>query len=493
MKKIQIATLAALGIAALQFAGCGTTEATTTTQPVSKSATYVSNAGTIETDEYRLEKSVPDMVAIGDDVTYTYKLTAKTALAAATLKDSVPSAASFVSGAPAGAVSNSGSDITWSVGKLAANETKTATVTLKANSVGTLTNCATVLVTPAACTTVTVGQPLLQIVKTVPQEGYLVGDTVPFTVTVKNNGTYVAKGVVVTDKLPAGLTAVDGQALSFSVGDLAPNESKSFTVAAKATAKGKFCNGVSVAATNAKGGSAEACVVIRQPGLNVLKTGTKEQIIGKVADYTIKVENTGDVDLTNVVLVDTAPAATQVRGASNGGTVSGNTVSWTIASLPAGKSQEVTVSLISKTPGTHCNDVTATAGALSSKSQACTNWIGRGAILLEVVDEPDALLVGETTTYTIKITNQGTVDITNISLIGKMPTELDATAVSDAGTISGKNVTFPIFGPLAPGATKTLTISAKAVKAGDGRLAIELKSSLNDGKPVNETESTNVY
>lgn len=59
------------------------------------------------------------------------------------------------------------------------------------------------------------------------------------------------------------------------------------------------------------------------PGVELLKVGTKEQFLGKAADYTITVSNTGDTKLTNLVITDTAPAATRIVTAA-GATVAGN-------------------------------------------------------------------------------------------------------------------------------------------------------------------------
>jgi uncharacterized repeat protein (TIGR01451 family) len=66
-------------------------------------------------------------------------------------------------------------------------------------------------------------------------------------------------------------------------------------------------------------------------GLKVENTGTKEQILGRNADYEIVVSNTGDTTLGNVVVSDTARGTAIV--AAPGATLSGNKATWTIAEL----------------------------------------------------------------------------------------------------------------------------------------------------------------
>jgi hypothetical protein len=114
-------------------------------------------------------------------------------------------------------------------------------------------------------------------------------------------------------------------------------------------------------------------------------------------------------------------------------------------------------------------------------------------VLVEVVDDPDPIQVGESSTYTIKVTNQsstGIVDELNIKAL--FPAETTPTTASGNGTISGKTVTFPTVATLAPKASVTYTISAKAVGAGDARLRVEVTTRSRQN-PIEENESTTIY
>ena len=119
-------------------------------------------------------------------------------------------------------------------------------------------------------------------------------------------------------------------------------------------------NAASVATSNAGSAKDDACTVVVAPGLAVTKAGTKEQFLGRVANYDIVVSNTGDTTLTSVSVTDTAPAATRIVKAE-GASVSGNTATWNLSELKAGEKKAYAVSLTSMTPGTHCNGVAASA------------------------------------------------------------------------------------------------------------------------------------
>ena len=143
-----------------------------------------------------------------------------------------------------------------------------------------------------------------------------------------------------------------------------------------------------------------------------------------------------------MVISDTAPAETSMVAAP-GATLSGNQATWTFAELKPGAKVTQTVKLTSKVAGNHCNQVTVSVGGgVRDTATACTLWKGIAAVLLEVVDDPDPIEVGENTTYTIRVTNQGFADIHNVKLNVSFDDQV-APVSSAQGTVSGRAVTFP--------------------------------------------------
>ena len=118
--------------------------------------------------------------------------------------------------------------------------------------------------------------------------------------------------------------------------------------------------------------------------------------------------------------------------------------------------------------------------------------IGVSALLLEKADNPDPIQVGETTTYTVKVTNQGTADDTNVKMVVEFPAEIDPVSASNGGVVSGKKVTFPAYPRLAPKAAFEYTITAKGVKVGDARVNF-IRTSDGIPAPTSAEESTRVY
>lgn len=435
-----------------------------------------------------LTKAMPAEASLGAEFVSELTLAAQACAANVVLRDTIPAGASYVRSEPAAAVEEG--QLVWKLGNLDAGQTVKAKVWFKAEKEGQIVNCATVAADPRVCAATFVGKPVISIDKSGPETA-LLGADVTYNIVVKNSGTSVAKNVVVTDPVPSGMSHSSGKGeLSFELGDLAPGQSKPLAVTFKANQRGKVCNTATANSSNAGKVSDDACTVVLVPGLKVEKTGTKEQILGRNADYQIVVSNTGDTTLNNVVVADTAPAETTIVTAP-GAVVSGNKATWTLAELKAGAKVTETVKLTSKVAGNHCNTVTASSGPLSDTAKACTLWKGIAAVLLEVVDDPDPVQVGETTTYTIKVTNQGFADIHNVKVV--YTSDEETTPVSSAqGSVSGKTVNFAAVASLAPKQVITYTITVKGAAVGDSRNKValtcdELKT------PVEEEESTTVY
>jgi len=436
----------------------------------------------------RLAKSMPAEASLGGEFMAELTITASGCAANVVVRDTVPAGASYVRSEPAATVE--GNELVWKIGNMDAGQTIKGKVWFKAEKEGTLVNCASVSADPRVCGATFVGKPALAIEKTGPETATL-GSDVTYNIVVKNTGTAIARGVVVTDPVPTGMSHSSGKSeLSFDVGDIAPGQSRPLAVTFKANQRGKVCNTATANSSNAGKVSDDACTVVMVPGLKVEKTGTKEQILGRNADYVITVSNTGDTTLNNVVVSDTAPAETSIVAAP-GATLSGNRATWTIAELKPGAKVTQTLKLTSKVAGNHCNKVTASVGSLSDAAQACTLWKGIAAILLEAVDDPDPIQVGENTTYTIRVTNQGFADIHNMKIVVTCDDQITPVSTPQ-GSISGKTVTFPVVATLPAKQMTSYTVIVKGAKAGDSRNKIvltcdELTSS------VEETESTTVY
>ena len=440
----------------------------------------------INTGLIHMTKTMPAEATLGSSFTSELKVMATACAANVVVTDIVPDGASVVSTEPTATVN--GKNVVWNLGNLDSGESKVLKITLRADKEGTLINCATVSADPRVCAETRVGRPMLAIDKTGPEVAQL-GADVTYNVVVKNTGTAVAKNVVVTDKYPAGLGGVGEK--TFNVGDLAPGQSRTIPVTLKAAERGRHCNVAVATSSNAGTVQDDACTLVVKPGLKLVKTGDADRFVNKTATYKIVASNIGDTELTGVVVTDTAPAQTKIVSAP-GASVSGNTATWNVGSMKPGENKEFTVVLTSTQIGRWCNTASVnTAQGLRETAEACTVWRGLSAVLVEVVDDPDPIQVGETTTYTIRLTNQGNADLTNLNAVAQFMKEVTPVS-SQGGTVDGKTVKFPTVPRLESKKTVTYTIVGKGVEIGDHRLKLVVTED-QLLSPVVEEESTRVY
>ena len=437
----------------------------------------------------RLLKQMPAELTLGQEFMYQLQVIANENVADVIVRDVVPEGATYVRSEPPAQVS--GRDLTWKFAEMDAGQFKDIKVWLKPEREGRIGSCATVFALSRACAYGIVGKPSVALTKTGPVTATL-GADIAYTITVNNPGSAVARGVVVKDQIPDGLAHASGQReLTFNVGDLAPGQSRTLPVVLKGTKRGRHCNAATASSANAGTASAEACTTILVPGIEIVKTGPKEQFLGKAADYTVTVSNTGDTKLTNLTVTDTAPAVTRILSAA-GGSVAGSQIVWRLPELGPGEKKSFAVTLTTATAGSHCNvAAVASAEGQSARAEACTLWRGIGAILVEVVDDPDPILVGNETTYTIRITNQGTGDLLNINTAATFPVSIAPVATAQ-GTVTGQNVRFQPIQRLAPKGVVEFKLTAKGISAGDTRVKFTFTE---DGlsSPVVEEESTRVF
>ncbi|MCU0786355.1 MAG: DUF11 domain-containing protein [Verrucomicrobia bacterium] len=222
-------------------------------------------------------------------------------------------------------------------------------------------------------------------------------------------------------------------------------------------------------------------------------TADKRLLVNRTASYSIVVKNTGKVPLTGVVVTDTAAAETVIVEAV-GGSVNGGIATWNLAEISAGDSRMLTVKISSREPGSFCNtaNVTSSQGVAAS-SHACTKWTGPTGVLLEVVDDPDPIQVGETTTFTLRVANQdSTRTIKQVAVAALFSGQTIPVNASAGGIVSGDSVSWPVVPALAPKQSFTCTITAKGVQAGESLLNVTVTTSDRQNSAA-ETESTTVY
>ncbi|MFR3790605.1 MAG: hypothetical protein ACLTWO_01585 [Blautia massiliensis (ex Durand et al. 2017)] len=326
---------------------------------------------------------------------------------------------------------------------------------------------------------VEVKKPGVDIVKTseASREGTLkVGDTIKYTITVKNTGNTTLTGLTVTDKFEGADTPSDVQSGGTTVGewedniwtvnnvDLAIGASVTYTyTVVEADMGNKITNAASVAGTGVKDDTTdpnEYPVETAEPRVTVDKTYTAmrgdEQVpdgenlqVGDKITYKITVENTGNVTLKNLIVTDTFTGAGTPSEVQD---LDGNTIAqwdgnvWNTAIGTLGVNESLTYTYTytvvegdlgsDDQPGNIKNTAVVkgdglpedgshdeTVTPVEDKSDAVTfdkklTQIKRGNQTISAADiSNDTMLqAGDVLTYTITVKNTGNVTVNDLTI-----------------------------------------------------------------------------
>ena len=150
------------------------------------------------------------------------------------------------------------------------------------------------------------------------------------------------------------------------------------------------------------------------------------------------------------------------------------------------------ITLTTCTPGYFCNKVSVdNCQRCRAEAEACTRWKGRPELNLCFEDTDGPLCIGETDTYIVRVTNQGSEEDTNVNVVVRFPVEVVPLTASGPtqGQISGGTVTFAPLKIFGPRQTLEYRIDAQAKQSGDARIKAEISSDAVKTPIVQETST----
>ena len=452
--------------------------------------------GKRESSVIQLERTMPAELSVGQEFNADIVITNLTGLTLSNVVVTDSGNGNFKLGsATPSAAKNDGQMAVWNLGNLGPNESKTIKVRGSATTVGQLQNCLTVDWDTQSCLTTNVIQPQLALTLEAPAE-VLKCDPITLKYTVVNKGTGAARNVVINHPLPQGLVTENGMtALEAKVDVLEPNMPRTFGSVVKATQAGEFNNAAHAMADAGLKSTASAKTVVRQPVLTLTKTGTQTVFAGRPATFELTLSNTGDGEARDSFVEDTVPAGAKIVSIGQGGTATGNLVRWNLGTLKPGDSRKVSLTLESAVIGNLTNTALARAYCAADVSASAPVAVqGIPAVLLEVIDVSDPILVGDVETYVITVTNQGSAADTNIKIQAELEDTMEFVSAGGVttGSFAGGKVTFAPLASLAPKAQAIWEVKVKAVKSGDVRFRVIMNTDQLT-RPVEETEATNFY
>jgi uncharacterized repeat protein (TIGR01451 family) len=284
----------------------------------------------------KLTKSLPSEVLVCDPIQAKYVITNTGSGPAKSIKieDVLPSGLTTADGK---------ANISIDAGTLNAGETREVTFNLKASKPGEFASKAIAkaedgVTSDSGDVKLVVRQPKLEVKFDGPEKEFI-GRPFSYNVTVTNTGDGAAKDSVVIATLPQGAkfekagesgVPIDASHVQWSLGELAPKESKKLSLAVSGAQAGTIKNTIAAQAR-----CAETVLVAKETSLTGISAVLVEAIdvsdpleVGQNQTYIITVTNQGSAPTTNVKLICTledqmefVSATGQTNGKSEGKTV----------------------------------------------------------------------------------------------------------------------------------------------------------------------------
>jgi choice-of-anchor A domain-containing protein/uncharacterized repeat protein (TIGR01451 family) len=447
-----------------------------------------------------VSNSTPD---VGGNVVYTVVVTNNGPATASgvTVSDQLPSGLSYVSSsATAGSYSNTTG--IWTVGTIKNGLTAKLDITAKVTTTGSISNTAEVKTSDQSDPNSTPGnnvstendqatvtiQPVaaadIKIQKTVSPANPVVGDSVFYTVTATNLGPGSATNVVVTDKMPSGITysanvpsagSYDAGTGKWSIPSIAVNASSTLRLVGIRNTSNNVTNIAQLTSLdqtdpNASNNCDSVSLANQVADLKIKKTvSPNPPQYGANATFTITVTNSGPSAATGVNASDALPAGlTYVSSTASKGTYNSANGQWEIGSLAANDSCKLTVVTTVNASGSIKNIAAITASheidpTPGDRADTVLFTVSSANLSVTKTVSNSSPADGATFTYTVKVHNAGPTASTGSIIADKLPNGLVYVSSSTSQGVYDPVAGTWNVGVLASNGNATLTVTAKVV------------------------------
>jgi len=333
----------------------------------------------------------------------------------------------------------------------------------------------------------------LAVSKTTLSSPVLRGQRFAYDLVVTNQGPNTAAGVVVEDRLPAGVSfsgvtitngqwSIEGGLLRWELSGLAPEEEAALNLQVSAEVVGTWTNRATVAAEEidfvVTNDLAEAEVeIVPAADLGVMLGGPTNLLLGQAGWLQIDLTNAGPSEATMVSVTGIlAPEVEWLGGLVSTGEVAdlgSGQWSWTITNLAAGEFARLDLNVSGINVGLGTNTVVVSGSELDPvSSDNAAEFVGEivpaADLGLEGVGTGRALFGVDPIVHTWSLTNRGPSEATAVAVNGRLDTLLVATnSVASQGvwTSTGEDWEWDI-GILPAGAGASLTLELEGLGVG---------------------------
>ncbi len=275
------------------------------------------------------------------------------------------------------------------------------------------------------------------------------GDFVSYELVVTNRGPDLAKGVSVVDSFTngavvsatasQGATKATAQQVAFELGTVEAGASVTLRITLQATAAGILANTAAVTSssndpdTSNNSVRQESSVPAAEAGADLsvnLRSSRDSLVAGEEIRLTVTVANAGPASATGIVLTETLPPQVTLLAGPAGSTNNNGTILLPVSDLAAGQAISFIFQARANAPGslvaraTVVSNQTDPAPANNAAEAAFAISAAAGPtpdLAVAITSSENPAKTGSPLTYTITVSNRGTVNATGVLVTNTLP------------------------------------------------------------------------
>jgi uncharacterized repeat protein (TIGR01451 family) len=335
-------------------------------------------------------------------------------------------------------------------------------------------------------TIVGVKQPELSL-EIVGPEQITAGKSQKHQLQITNVGDAIATGVQIETNYPAYLRPT--QAINPStISSIQPGGSVKVAIESLAIAPGKGKLEISATASNAKQQKTTFEIGVYEPELHLSAAGPKINFLQRGGIYSIDVENTGEVDITNLSVMVSVPSGLKVTTISRPAQIEADqsVLTWNFDKLPPNSMEQIQLKAIASQEGQQiCNILVISDDTVKKEFRLATQVITRADLNVGIKNQSGPVQVGSKAEFLVEIENNGSRAANDVEVNVVLPGSLVVAKDTPNYNKSNNSITFT-DPTIAPGQKKVFRFSAVGESQGDHIVRSTLQTSGSAKKLIAE-------
>ncbi|MEM7782320.1 MAG: hypothetical protein AAF939_17545 [Planctomycetota bacterium] len=337
-----------------------------------------------------------------------------------------------------------------------------------------------------ARTTVSVRQPDLRISLDGPAQA-IVGQNISHVLTITNVGDGPAENIRLDLDFPEQFQRLE-QTSGSVISVIEAGKTSKINIKSLAVEPGQAEFKVSAQSETIKKRETTQGIRIIQPELRVSAIGPKINFVNRDGMYTIAIENSGEVDVTDVRVSLSVPQGMKVTTISRQANVdvTRGILTWTFPKILAKSSEKIQMKSLATGEGNQvCNILVSSKQTRDKELRLATKVTTRADMSVRILNQTGPVGVGGKAEFIVEVSNQGSRQAQDVAVQIELPPTLGT--VSGNGSIQQFENGYLFTEPsVAPGKSVSFRFSVKGAKAGEHIVRSSLVTGESKQKLISE-------